>query len=144
MNDLSIYNNTRFLLGICEENKWFICNRRFLLNINNTDIFGQFITSSWFNKLYDKNNSIKFGIFQLNINTKHYVLQDWLNKGQIENINHWIFKINNEEIQCKIKDLKQSEETKILSYDKNINFCIRLMKFNTGFLATLPEFTLII
>ena len=50
MNDPSIYNNTRFLFGICEENKWFICNRRFLLNINNSDIFGQFITSSWFNK----------------------------------------------------------------------------------------------
>jgi len=144
MNDISLYNNTRFLFGVYEENKWFICNRRFLLNIKNSNIFGQFITSSWFNKYYDKNNSIEFGIFQLNIDTKHSVLQNWLNDGQIENINHWIFKIDNKEIQNKINDLKQEQETNISISNKNMHFCVRLMKFNTGFLATLPEFNLIV
>ena len=64
-------NSYKYLFGYYsdEEKVWYIQPRRFILlkNENKNLLIGEFLQSSWFNKIYTLNNSAVFVVFKVNV-----------------------------------------------------------------------------
>ena len=102
------YKGNKYLLGLIENGNWWIANRRFLLtespsNDNNSiNLYGQFISSNWFNKFYSKNSDINLHIFCVSENILCKQLQQSLNDNEIIYKKSWSVYLNKDKINDQI------------------------------------------
>ena len=145
------YNGNKYMLGITEYEKWWVAPRRFMIsehiseNENSKELFGQFITSLWFNKFYKKDSCINLHIFCVKKTIRSDQLQNALNNNQVIYEDMWSVYLDKDKINEKLKNIKvnESQNVEIKKTDSQIFFKL----FKTvgednieGFNVTIPEF----
>jgi len=149
------YKGNKYLLGLIENGNWWIANRRFILtespsNDNNSiNLYGQFISSNWFNKFYSKNSDINLHIFCVSENILCKQLQQSLNDNEIIYKKSWSVYLNKDKINDHLLDGKYNESQiiEINKEDSKIFFKLRKSKDfdgTEGFNVTIPEFLILI
>ena len=155
MSNHTTYKGKKYLLGLIENGNWWIANRRFLLTESPSHdniikkLYGQFISSNWFNKFYSKNSDINLHIFRVseNILCKH--LQQSLNDNKIIYEKLWSVHLDKDNINDYLKDQKYNESQliEINKGDSKISFNLYKNKnFDgiEGFKITIPEFLILV
>ena len=145
------YNGNKYMLGITEHEKWWIAPRRFMISEhisekdNSKELFGQFITSLWFNKFYKKNSGINLHIFCVKKRIRSDQLQNALNNNQVIYEDMWSVYLDKDKINENLKNIKVNESREIQIKRKNSQIFFKLFKSVgedniEGFNVTIPEF----
>ena len=83
MEPNQIHQEMKFLFAYFdpEDRCWYIANRRFILTeIPNKELYGQFLQSVWYNKLYSLNNDIHFVVMGVDKNKSANDVEKDMNK----------------------------------------------------------------
>lgn len=130
------FNGSKYYFKILENNKWKVINRAFCLNIeNNTRLYGQFITSNWFQIPVDINCNYQFKLVSITTGDNHVT-------------EHSEFKLSSETFQNHINNINNnySNINRITLHNaKNtfsLNFREHIQNEKKMYLISLPEFTL--
>lgn len=140
----------KYLLGVNENNKWFVPNRRFIItrtnnkNTGKDELYGQFLTDMWFNKFYESDSPINLHVFCVDSNVKVQQLMNSLDNDSIIYEKMWSISLNKEQVKDHLKNT-EVYETKIIEtiihHDSKIYF--KLIKTDEGFTVTHPEFLIV-
>ena len=128
------YNNCKYYIKYLENDKWKLINRSFCLNvIDNSKLYGQFITSNWFQIPVDIKNEYIFQLVSIENGSNSI-------KNECEfKITPDIFK----ECIVKINNINTVQE-KITLYNNNntfvLNFREHIQHNKNIYLISLPEF----
>jgi len=145
------YNGNKYMLGITEYEKWWVAPRRFMIsehvseNKNSKELFGQFITSLWFNKFYKMDSGINLHIFCVKKTIRSDQLQNSLNNNQVIYEDIWSVYLDKDKINEKLKNIKVNESRDVEIKKKDFQIFFKLFKSVgedniEGFNVTIPEF----
>lgn len=130
------FNNSKYYFNYLENNNWKMVNKCFCLNVlNNSQLYGQFITSNWFQKPIDLSKEYIFQIVSIENGTNNLsnkcdfkltknIFQECINRMN-----------NNNSIQEKIL-LRNSGNEFVLNLREHIQNDKKI------YLISLPEFIL--
>ena len=127
------------------ENKWVINNQRFLLNPGD-ELFGQYITSNWFNWPMTQDKGMKFAVIGVKKRSYRNIVIDQLNSNyKFNNSDNFIeiFECCRSITEKFVEEKIDKRETFYGQNNPNNKLYIRFIYHNKKLLATLPEFILV-
>ena len=127
------------------ENKWVINNQRFLLNPGD-ELFGQYITSNWFNWPMTQDKGMKFAVIGVKNRSHKNIVIDQLNSSYTFcNPDNFIeiFECCRSITEKFVEEKIDKRETFYGQNNPNNKLYIRFIYHNKKLLATLPEFILV-
>ena len=127
------------------ENKWVLNNQRFLLSPGD-ELFGQYITSNWFNWPMTQDKGMKFAVIGVKKRSVRGQVIDILNSNYpiYNNINNFveIFECHKDKTKELVNKKVDRRETFYGNKNPSNKLYIRFIYHKEKLLATLPEFEL--
>ena len=127
------------------ENKWVLNNQRFLLSPGD-ELFGQYITSNWFNWPMTQDKGMKFSVIGVKNRSNRGRVIDQLNSSYTFcNSDNFveIFECQRSITEKLVTEKADRRETFYGNKNPSNKLYIRFIYHNEKLLATLPEFILV-
>ena len=142
-------NDNRFLFAAYdpEIKKYFVPNRRFMLNLHDKTLNGQFIQSGWLKKKFSGDKNLHFKVMEVHRDISHTTAMDYINCNEEYKIkNMFDFEFDIENIHTVINNSQDKSNITVTQTINDAELSIKIIQYPDNdrleMFYTLPSFTI--